>query len=176
MSLIDSHCHLHDREFFSESEAEKCLIRAHKSGVDRIVCIGTSHEDSLAARDSGRIGCTVQISNAGIQPGSGVGNHRKPLTKESLGAEVIAVGVPTVVYAATLAKDAFTLLAGQTGANEDGLESMERELLETELGNMIVTPRDIDMIITNCAAMIAGGINRALHPGLSAEQIGQMMG
>lgn len=51
MSLIDSHCHLHDREFFSESEAEKCLIRAHKSGVDRIVCIGTSHEDSLAARD-----------------------------------------------------------------------------------------------------------------------------
>lgn len=51
MPLIDSHCHLHDREFFSESEAEKCLIRAHKSGVDRIVCIGTSHEDSLAARD-----------------------------------------------------------------------------------------------------------------------------
>lgn len=151
------------------AEMAQCLVREIQPCA--VLCI-----DSLAARDSGRIGCTVQISNAGIQPGSGVGNHRKPLTKESLGAEVIAVGVPTVVYAATLAKDAFTLLAGQTGANEDGLESMERELLETELGNMIVTPRDIDMIITNCAAMIAGGINRALHPGLSAEQIRQMMG
>lgn len=51
MSLIDSHCHLHDREFFSKSEAEKCLLRAHEVGVDRVVCIGTSHEDSLAARD-----------------------------------------------------------------------------------------------------------------------------
>ena len=52
---------------------------------------------------------------------------------------------------------------------------MERELLGTELGNMIVTPRDIDMIISSCAAMLAGGINRALHPGLSAEEIAQMM-
>ena len=49
--LIDSHCHLHDREFFSEEEAEKCLERAHAAGVEKIICIGTSHEDSLAACD-----------------------------------------------------------------------------------------------------------------------------
>lgn len=49
--LIDSHCHLHDREFFSEEEAEKCLERAHEVGVEKIICIGTSHEDSLAARE-----------------------------------------------------------------------------------------------------------------------------
>ena len=143
---------------------------ASKLHPSAILCI-----DSLAARDSRRIGCTVQISNTGIQPGSGVGNHRKALTRESLGTEVIAVGVPTVIYAATLAKDAFSLLAGQAEVNEGALSAMERELLGTELGNMIVTPRDIDMIISNCATLIAGGINHALHPGLSSEEIAQMM-
>lgn len=150
-------------------EMAESLVQKLKPSA--VLCV-----DSLAARDSGRIGCTVQISNTGIQPGSGVGNHRKALTRESLGVEVIAVGIPTVIYAATLAKDAFTLLAGKAGANEDALSAMERDLLETELGNMIVTPRDIDMIISNCAMMIAEGINHALHPGLSTQEIAQMMG
>jgi len=134
-----------------------------------VLCI-----DSLAARDSRRIGCTVQISNTGIQPGSGVGNHRKPLTRDTLGAEVIAVGVPTVIYAATLARDAFALLSGND-KQEDALGSMEQELLETGLGNLIVTPRDIDAIVRNCATLIAGGINRALQPNLTETEIAQMM-
>ena len=49
--LIDSHCHLHDKEFFTTEEAEKCIARANKAGVEKIICIGTDHEDSLAARD-----------------------------------------------------------------------------------------------------------------------------
>ena len=134
-----------------------------------ILCI-----DSLAARDSGRIGCTVQISNTGIQPGSGVGNHRRPLTKETLGVDVIAVGVPTVIYAATLARDAFALLSGD-GGHEEALASMEQELLGTDLGNLIVTPRDIDAIVKNSATLIAGGINRALQPNLTEAEIAQMM-
>ena len=134
-----------------------------------IICI-----DALAARDSDRIGCTIQISNTGIQPGSGVGNHRKPLTKASLGIDVIAVGVPTVIYAATLARDAFALLSGDE-KHEDALGAMERDLLETNLGNLIVTPRDIDAIIKNCATLIAGGINRALQPELTEAEIAQMM-
>ena len=134
-----------------------------------VLCI-----DSLAARDSGRIGCTVQISNTGIQPGSGVGNHRKPLTKETLGVDVIAVGVPTVIYAATLARDAFALLSGD-GDHEEALAAMERDLLGTDLGNLIVTPRDIDAIVKNSATLIAGGINRALQPDLTADEIAQMM-
>jgi len=149
-----------------ESLARKLQPRA-------IVCI-----DSLAARDSGRIGCAVQITNTGIQPGSGVGNHRRPLTRETVGAEVIAIGVPTVIYAATLSRDAFSLLARQSGGepvSEEGLAQMERELLGTELGNLIVTPRDIDAIVHNCAAMIAGGVNRALQPKLSAQEIAEMM-
>ena len=134
-----------------------------------ILCI-----DSLAARDSGRIGCTVQISNTGIQPGSGVGNHRRPLTKDTLGVDVIAVGVPTVIYAATLARDAFALLSGD-GGHEEALSSMEQELLGTDLGNLIVTPRDIDAIVKNSATLIAGGINRALQPNLTEAEIAQMM-
>lgn len=145
---------------------------AGKLSPRAILCI-----DALAARDSARIGCTVQISNTGIHPGSGVGNHRRPLTKESLGIDVIALGIPTVIYAATLARDAFALLADRRDQSEtdDALASMERELLGTEMGNLIVTPRDIDTIITNCAGMIAGGINRALQPNLSAAEIAEMM-
>lgn len=147
-----------------ESLAQKLHPRA-------VVCI-----DALAARDSERIGCTIQISNTGIQPGSGVGNHRRPLTRDTLGVDVIAVGMPTVIYAATLARDAFALLAdGQDPQREAALSSMERELMETRLGNLIVTPRDIDAIIRNCATMIAGGINRALQPGLTDQQILEMM-
>ncbi|MBQ8505952.1 MAG: GPR endopeptidase [Clostridia bacterium] len=147
-----------------ESLARKLHPRA-------VLCI-----DSLAARDSARIGCTVQISNTGIQPGSGVGNHRRPLTRDTLGVEVIAVGVPTVIYAATLAKDAFALLAGSSEQeHEEALQAMEHELLDTELGNLIVTPRDIDAIVKNCATMIAGGINRALQPGLTSAEIAEMM-
>ena len=145
-----------------ESLAQKLHPRA-------ILCI-----DSLAARDSARIGCTVQVSNTGIQPGSGVGNHRKPLTKETLGVDVIAVGVPTVIYAATLARDAFALLAGED-QQEEALGAMERELRNTDLGNLIVTPRDIDAIVKNCATLIAGGINRALQPNLTSAEIAEMM-
>ena len=134
-----------------------------------IVCI-----DSLAARDASRIGCTVQISDAGIQPGSGVGNHRKPLTRDTVGVDVIAVGVPTVIYAATLARDAFTLLSPDQN-DEQALAAIERDLLRTELGTLIVTPRDIDLIIADCAAVIAGGINRALQPDLTDAQISEMM-
>lgn len=147
-------------------ELVQSLVKKVQPGV--VLCI-----DSLAARDSGRIGCTVQISNTGIQPGSGVGNHRRALTRDTLGVDVIAVGVPTVVYAATLARDAFALL--DRGASEDGLSAMEKELLGTNLGNLIVTPRDIDAIVSNCAALIAGGINRALQPMLTDAEIAQMM-
>jgi len=149
------------------SELVQSLVRTVKPCA--VLCV-----DALAARDSERIGCTIQLSNTGIQPGSGVGNHRKPLTKETLGVDVIALGVPTVIYAATLARDAFALLAGGE-KHEDALGSMERELLDTGLGNMIVTPRDIDAIVKNCASLIAGGINRALQPNLSDAEIAQMM-
>ena len=133
--------------------------------------------DTLAARDSARIGSTIQLSDAGIQPGAGVGNHRRPLTKDSLGVDVVAVGMPTVIYAATLARDAFAVLAARDGStpSEDALDGMERELFGQEIGEMIVTPREIDAIVEDASAVIASGINRALHPSLSDAEISAMM-
>ena len=138
-----------------------------------ILCV-----DSLAARDSRRIGSAIQLTDTGIQPGAGVGNHRKALTEQSVGTPVISVGMPTVIYAATLARDAFAWLNAQTGddeAHEAALEDMERSLLEGELGDMIVTPREIDGIIQDAAGIIASGINRALQPRLSDAEIAAMM-
>ena len=134
--------------------------------------------DSLAARDSRRIGCTVQLTDTGIQPGAGVGNHRRALTHESLGAPVISVGMPTVVYAATLARDAFAWLSGQSGDGDDheaALADMERTLLGADIGSMIVTPRDIDSIVQDASGIIATGINRAMQPSLSDAEIAAMM-
>ena len=138
-----------------------------------ILCV-----DSLAARDSRRIGATIQLTDTGIQPGAGVGNHRRALTRESVGAPVVSVGMPTVIYAATLAKDAFAWLNAQTGDDGDheaALEDMEKTLLRGEIGEMIVTPREIDAIIEDAAGIIASGINRALQPALSDEEIAAMM-
>lgn len=148
-----------------QSLAEKLRPRA-------IVCI-----DSLAARASERIGSTIQLTDTGIQPGGGVGNHRQPLTRETLGTDVIAVGMPTVVYAATLARDAFAALSAQNGdqPDESALDAMERELLSEALGEMIVTPREIDAIVQDAAAVIAAGVNRALQPLLSDAEIAAMM-
>lgn len=148
-----------------QSLAEKLRPRA-------IVCI-----DSLAARASERIGSTIQLTDTGIQPGGGVGNHRQPLTRETLGTDVIAVGMPTVVYAATLARDAFAALSAQNGdqPDESALDAMERELLSEALGEMIVTPREIDAIVQDAATVIAAGVNRALQPLLSDAEIAAMM-
>lgn len=134
--------------------------------------------DSLAARDTRRIGSTIQLTDTGIQPGAGVGNRRQALTRESLGAPVISVGMPTVIYAATLARDAFAWLNATNGDDEPheaALEDMERALLGSDIGEMIVTPRDIDSIIQDAAGIIASGINRALQPRLSESEIAAMM-
>lgn len=134
-----------------------------------VICV-----DALAARASSRIGSALQLADTGIQPGAGVGNRRSPLTKDTLGVDVISVGMPTVVYAATLARDAFAALSDRD-ADDKTLASIERELLGQDVGDMIVTPREIDAIVKNAAAMIASGINRALHPQFSDAEIAAMM-
>lgn len=141
--------------------------------VERVQPAALLCVDSLAARDSGRIGSTVQLTDTGIQPGAGVGNRRAPLNRETLGVDVIALGMPTVVYAATLARDAFAALSQD--ASDEELENIERSLLGEDIGEMIVTPREIDTLVQDAAGMIASGINRALHPNLSDVEIAAMM-
>lgn len=106
--------------------------------------------DALAARSVDRLGCTVQLGDNGIAPGSGVGNHRKALNREGLGVPVIAVGVPTVVATATIAASA------GGGAEDDEIHR-----------GMMVTPREIDLIIRRAAKLVAMAINYALQPAYS---------
>ena len=138
-----------------------------------VICV-----DSLAARDSSRIGAAIQLTDTGIQPGAGVGNHRRALSRDTVGAPVIAIGMPAVIYAAVLARDAFEWLNRQHDDGqdrEDGLAEMERALLGGEIGEMIVTPREIDALIQDAAGIIASAINRALQPELSDSEIAAMM-
>ena len=130
--------------------------------------------DSLAARASSRVGVSIQLSDTGIQPGSGVGNHRRSLSKADLGVKVIALGMPTVVYAATIARDAIELLSdGET--DSAAMDEITRQLFENEIGEMIVTPREVDDMISDAAVILADGINRALQTGLSADEIDGMI-
>ncbi len=133
--------------------------------------------DSLSARAASRVGSTVQLTDTGIQPGSGVGNHRSALTEETLGVPVLALGVPMVIYAATIARDAFEQLSGppESAEAEHTLDQMTEELFSGSMGEMIVTPREVDMLVSDAAKMLACGINRALHPGLSEQEILMMM-
>ena len=110
--------------------------------------------DAMASRKLSRLGCTVQISDAGISPGAGVGNNRPKINSEALGVPVIAVGIPTVVEAETLAND----LVSQSNNEEIS------EKVSPRGAAMIVTPREIDLLIDRASRLLALSINAALHP------------
>lgn len=122
--------------------------------------------DALASRRLSRLGSTVQISDSGISPGSGVGNHRKEISHSTLGVPVIALGVPTVVDCATLAYD----LAKDTGDTELDFDKL-LHAVEPKGSSMVVTPREIDLLVTRAARLIAMSINRALQPDISTEDM-----
>lgn len=155
------------------SETVKSIVDNIKP--DRVVVI-----DALASRKVERVNATIQISTAGISPGAGVGNKRKVLNKEYLGVDVIAIGVPTVVDAATLTIDILDVAIdnlieqsekGQQFYNmlkdlkEEEKYSLIKESLEPYDKNLIVTPKDIDETIENLAIIISEGLNKSLHPG-----------
>lgn len=142
--------------------------------------------DALAARRSNRINAAIQMSDTGVAPGAGVGNKRMTLDQESLGIPVIAIGVPTVVDAATLVNDTMDRILGEmVHQTEQGsefyqmLHSLEQEekyqmiadILGPYTGNMFVTPKEVDAVVDRLANIIANGINIALHPGVTMEDI-----
>ena len=120
--------------------------------------------DSLASRRAARISTTIQLSDAGIMPGSGVGNLRKGLNYDSLGIPVIAIGVPLVVHAATITRDALLYIAESTGVNagEESIDALAKKASDEKLEDLIVTPKDIDTIVKDMSGILAQGINRAL--------------
>ncbi len=107
--------------------------------------------DALCARSLNRLCTTIQLSDTGIVPGSGIGNARKALSRETLGVPVIAIGVPTVVDGASMAQ------------TEDGM------------AQMLLTPKDIDSQITLLSRVLGYGINAALHPGLTVADMDYLL-
>ncbi len=121
--------------------------------------------DALASRRAERLCRTVQITDTGIVPGSGVGNARKELSANTLGVPVIAVGVPTVVDAATLAAS----LAEDCGAR------LDEDRLRSAGGGLIVTPRDIDSKVADISKLVGYGIDLALQPSLSVSDLDMLI-
>lgn len=130
--------------------------------------------DALASASAHRIATTVQLSDTGISPGAGIGNNRPRLDEKSLGVPVYAVGVPTVVHAATLASEAANAALQEHDETANIIEQVSG-LLRAHCGDMIVTPKDIDQIAEDCATTVANGINMALHPGLTLEEVTQYL-
>ncbi len=122
--------------------------------------------DALASRKTSRVNATVQISDTGIVPGSGVGNHRMELSADTLKIPVIAIGVPTVVDAATLVRDML---------ESAGASACIEAVKESKAADMVVTPKNIDIAIERMASVISGGINMATHAGLDIREINEYL-
>jgi len=146
--------------------------------------------DALAARSISRINCTVQMSNAGVNPGAGLGNKRMELNEKTLGVPVLAIGVPTVVDAATLINDSLDYILDDMIAQSDegsefyktlqSLQSQEKHALihhtlEPYAGNMFVTPKEVDAVIGRLANILANALNIALHPGITPDDINRYL-
>ena len=128
---------------------------------DRVIVV-----DALASRRLSRVCGTVQLTDTGIIPGSGVGNSRSEINSATLGVPVVAIGVPTVVDAGTLAAD----IAEQTGVGDDDIVKLER------FGGMMVTPRNIDESVADISKLIGYAINLALHKNLNIDDITMLLG
>lgn len=152
---------------------------------DRVLAI-----DALASRSVNRISSTIQLCDTGISPGAGVGNKRKELSEKTLGVPVIAIGVPTVIDAATIAHDSFLSsirnVLKETDNNTEKYKAFYSFLendgenlsgyLPEDIGGFIVTPKDVDTMIEKTAKIIANGINLALHEDIGFDDINAFLG
>lgn len=127
--------------------------------------------DALAARDSDRLNKTIQLADTGITPGSGVGNHRNAIDKESIGVPVLAIGVPTVISVPTIVNDAMDKMVETMGKqttkhvlkkfNEEERYQLACEMVTPYLEKMFVTPKDIDEAVKRISYTISEAINTA---------------
>ncbi|EXX87996.1 peptidase [Paenibacillus darwinianus] len=142
--------------------------------------------DALASKAIERVNTTIQIADTGIHPGSGIGNKRKGLTQQILGVPVIAIGVPTVVYASTIVNSCIELLSEHFKRQTDNagpimgmLQSLPendrlqlvREVLQPVGHDLLVTPKDVDQFIEDIANIIASGLNAALHDAVDSSNV-----
>ncbi len=165
--MVTHHLKKHMQEYLGDNISGVCAIAPGVLGTTGMETVETIKGivsllrpdlviavDALAAADISRVSNTIQISDAGIQPGAGVGNDRDGINLETLGVKVIAVGVPTVIDARNI-------------SDVD---------IPEELSPLMVTTKDIDLVIKKCAKTIADGINLALHENITLEEISSFTG
>jgi spore protease len=137
--------------------------------------------DALAAARAERLVASIQIADSGIHPGSGVGNRRHGLTYDTLGVPVLAVGVPTVVQAGSIVFQALGLLVESLGKDQAFyriVQEMSRpeqrqlidEVIGPTMGDLMVTPKEIDLVVNDMADVLAEALNRALQPDLDRSE------
>ncbi len=134
--------------------------------------------DSLAARNIDRVRTTIQIADTGISPGAGIGNKRKALDRDTLGVPVLAIGVPLVVYASTVAQDLIEAAMSKTPQDIKVREKMQEILhgmMDVEGADMIVTPKEIDKVIFDLARIISDALNLALNKDMTLEETRKYM-
>ena len=144
--------------------------------------------DALASRAIERVNKTIQVTNTGIKPGSGVGNKRKEISKEAMGIPVIAIGVPTVVDAVTITSDTIDLITnyfekvaneevakelfGHVGIlNEENKRKLIDEILTPKGFNMMVTPKEVDLDVSDLTQVISRAIDKAVHPIITQNEV-----
>lgn len=138
--------------------------------VERLKPAAVLVVDALAAMETSHIGTTIQLTDTGIHPGSGVGNHRLAITSEVLHVPVIAMGIPMVVYASTIVRDALkTILSSEKG--EEEAHEMAQQLVGQAKSDLVVTPRNIDELVAGLADMLALAVNSALQPAYSIDEL-----
>ena len=144
-----------------------------KGIVERIKPSRVIAVDALCSRNTWRIGASIQMSDAGIEPGGGIGNKRFALNKSTLGCRVIALGVPMVAYASTVAADLVS-----EAIKKHALGLREEKIIEQVIcekgADLIITPKNIDELITKSSKMLANAINMAVNPTISKSYIRDM--
>lgn len=165
------------------SETIKGIVE--KTNPDLVVAV-----DALASRKMERVNTTIQITDTGISPGSGVGNKRKSLNEDFLGVPVVAIGVPTVVDGATIVSDTIDLVVKSMKeeatvgseiykllndmSNEDKYKFI-KEILNPHMPDLVVTPKEIDDVITDLSNVVANGINISLHHGIDLKDVNRYL-
>jgi spore protease len=138
--------------------------------VERLKPAAVLVVDALAAMETSHIGTTIQLTDTGIHPGSGVGNHRMGITQETMHVPVIAMGIPMVVYASTIVRDALkNILSAEK--NDDDAHAMAEQLVGQAKTDLVVTPRNIDELVAGLADMLALAVNSALQPAFSIDEL-----
>ncbi len=194
--FVTRHLHGQLQKVFGDALASVCAVAPGVLGITGVetaeivegVCACVQPGlilvvDALAAREAKRLNTTVQLCDTGITPGSGVGNSRAAFNAQRFGVPVLAIGVPTVIDALTMAYNtAFAVLHAAQTSNGDTLSCLQNltaselyEAVESIMGQQVksltVTPKEVDFAMERISKVIAGGINLYLHKDMTVEEL-----